>query len=320
MDPPSRPHRGRPSGSDPPSGQPSASTAVEVDGHALALSNLDKVLYPDTGFTKAAVVGYYARVAPFLLPHLRRRALTMVRWPDGVTGPSFFEKRCPSHAPEWVPRVAVEPGLVACTVDDLATLTWVANLAALELHTPQATVDDPDRPSSVVLDLDPGDPADVLDCARVALELHDLLADLGLRAVVKTSGGKGLHVGIPIRGAHADDAKAFAHALGRLLARRDPSRVTTVMRRDRRAGKVLLDWSQNDRHKTTVSAYSLRARATPSVSTPVTWDEVRDAAGDGDPGRLTFDASEVLERVARHGDLYADNLAADQRLPHLPER
>jgi bifunctional non-homologous end joining protein LigD len=295
-------------------------TPVELEGRSLALTNLDKVLYPEAGFTKAAVIDYYLRIAPALLPHLRRRDLTMVRWPDGVDGPSFFEKRCPPHAPDWVPRAEVEAGLTACVADDLPTLVWVANLAALELHTHQATVDDPDAPTSLVFDLDPGPPAGVLECAAVALELRDLLTGLGLAAVVKTSGGKGLHVGVPVRDATADETKAFAQALGMLLERRDPTRVTTTMRRDRRAGKVFVDWSQNDRHKTTVAVYSLRARPRPTVSTPVTWDEVADALTAADPARLAFEAPEVLARFDASGDLYAANLTLEQRLPDLAPR
>jgi bifunctional non-homologous end joining protein LigD len=288
---------------------------VHVDGRTLTLTNLDKVLYPEVGFTKAAIIDYYLRIAPVLLPHLRRRELTMVRWPDGVDGPSFFEKRCPPHAPDWVRRVEVEPGLEACVVDDLPTLIWVANLAALELHTKQATVDDPDHPTSLVLDLDPGPPADVLACAEVALDLRDLLADLGLQCVVKTSGGKGLHVGVPVRGATADETKEFARALGMLLERRDPTRVTTSMRKELRRGKVFVDWSQNDRHKTTVAAYSLRAQPRPLVSAPVAWDEVRAALDVADAEMLLLDAPTVLARVAQHGDRYADNLHLAQHLP-----
>ena len=297
-----------------PASSPGA-TPVEIEGRTLSLTNLDKVLYPRTGFTTAGVIDYYLRIAPVLLPHLRRRELTLVRWPDGVEGPSFFEKRCPPHAPDWVHRAEVEPGLEACVVDDLPTLVWVANLAALELHTRQATADTPDAPTSMVFDLDPGSPADVLACAAVALELRDLLGDLGLAAVVKTSGGKGMHIGVPIRGATADDTKEFARAIGMLLQKRDPARVTTTMRRELRTGKVFVDWSQNDRHKTTVAAYSLRAQPTPSVSTPATWDEVAAAVAAADPERLQFDPAAALERVAAHGDLYADNLTRDQRLP-----
>jgi bifunctional non-homologous end joining protein LigD len=295
-------------------------TVTEVDGRRLTLSNLEKVMYPATGLTKAGVVDYYARIAPTMLPHLRGRAVTMVRWPDGVDGPSFFEKRCPPHAPEWVRTAAIDADLTACVVDDTATLVWMANLAALELHTLQATVDDPDHPTSLVLDLDPGPPANVLDCCRVALELRGLLDQLGLTAVVKTSGGKGLHLAVPVRGATADDTKTFARGLGDALATQDPKRVTIVMAKEQRRGRVFVDWSQNDRHKTTVCAYSLRARERPFVSAPVSWTEVEDALDAGDPARLAFDTVAVFERVATVGDLYEPNLTADQELPQLGDR
>ena len=295
-------------------------STVEVDGRQLTLTNLEKVLYPATGFTKAAVVDYYVRIAPVLVPHLRRRALTMVRWPDGVDGPSFFEKRCPPHAPDWVVTGEAEPGLFGCVVDDRATLVWVANLASLELHTKQLTVDDPVHPTSMVFDLDPGPPAGVLECAEVALELRDLLAELDLECVVKTSGGKGLHLNVPVRGATADETKEFARALGQVLERRDPKRVTTVMRKDLRRNKVFVDWSQNDSHKTTVTAYSLRAQPRPTVSAPVAWDELRDALHADDPARLEFEAPAVLDRVDALGDLYAANLTLDQRLPDVGRR
>lgn len=297
-----------------------ATAAVEIDGRKLALSNLDKVLYPDAGFTKAAVVDYYARIAPVLLPHLHRRALTMVRWPDGVGGPSFFEKRCPPHAPDWVTTAESEPDLVGCVVDNRATLVWVANLASLELHTKQATVDDPEHPTSMVFDLDPGPPATILDCASVALDLRALFDDLGLAAVAKTSGGKGLHLGVPVRDATSDQTKEFARAVGQILEQRNPARVTTVMRRDLRPGKVFVDWSQNDRHKTTVSAYSLRAQPRPTVSTPVSWDEIGDAVDADTPDRLSFEAADVLDRVERLGDLYAANLVLGQPLPVVGRR
>lgn len=291
-------------------------TVTEIEGRQLTLSNLDKVLYPAVGFTKAAVVDYYARIAPVMLPHLRARALTMVRWPDGVEGESFFEKRCPPHAPDWV-RTAMVDGVRAAIVDGLPTLVWAANLAALELHTLQATVDDPDHPTSLVLDLDPGPPAGVLDGCRIALRLCEMLDRLGLVAVVKTSGGKGLHLAVPVRGATADDTKAFARALGQLLAKHEPELVTIAMARDQRTGRVFIDWSQNDRHKTTVCAYSLRAQPHPSVSTPLRWDEVSDALDGGDANALVFDAPRVLERVQRDGDLYAPNVEVEQGLPTL---
>jgi bifunctional non-homologous end joining protein LigD len=293
-------------------------TVTEIDGRRLTLTNLDKVLYPQTGFTKADVVDYYARIAPVMLPHLARRGVTMVRWPDGVEAHSFFEKRCPPHAPEWVATGRVYEDVVACIIDDVATLVWVANLAALELHTLQAMVDDPRHPTSMVFDLDPGAPAGMLDCCRVALELRELLERLGLSTVVvKTSGGKGLHLAAPVRNASADQTKDFARALGQLLEKRDPAGVTTNMAKDQRGGRVFVDWSQNDRNKTTICAYSLRARPRPMVSTPVTWDEVSDALDRSDPEALELDATAVLERVDRLGDLYAPNLTADQELPAL---
>ena len=297
-------------------------TVIEVPGaggveRRLTLSNLDKVLYPATGFTKAGVIDYYARIAPLLLPHLARRALTMVRWPDGVEGPSFFEKRCPSHAPEWVVTAPAEGGIEGCVVDDLATLTWVANLAALELHTHQATVDAPDTPTSLVLDLDPGPPAGILDCARVALELRAVLDELGLTSVIKTSGSKGLHLAVPVRGTTADVTKTFARALGQLLASRAPDRVTIAMAKEQRTGRVFLDWSQNDRHKTTAAAYTLRSQPRPMASAPLTWDEVSDALDAQDATAFEHDSASVLDRVERIGDPYAANLMADQELPEL---
>ena len=245
-----------------------ADVPVHLEGRTLTLSNLDKVLYPETGFTKAQVVDYYVRIAPTILPHLRGRPLTLVRYPDGVAGKSFFEKRRPPSAPEWV-ESGGELGSVLC--DEAATLVWLANLAALELHTHQATVTAPDSPTAVVVDLDPGPPATVLECARVALDLKQLLDRLDLVAAVKTSGSKGLHLSVPTAPGSADDetTKSFALTLGRLLADAAPDRVTVTMAKEQRTGKVFVDWSQNDRHKTTVAAYSLRARPRPTVSTSV---------------------------------------------------
>lgn len=289
---------------------------IEVGGRQLTLTNLEKVLYPDAGFTKAAVIDYYARIAPVMLGHLSGRAVTMVRFPNGVDGSSFFEKRCPPHAPDWVPRASMD-GLVACVVDDAPTLVWMANLAALELHTLQAQVDDPEHPTSMVFDLDPGAPADVLTCCRVALDLRSALEGLGLVSVIKTSGSKGLHLAVPVRGATADDTKAFARGLGQLLAKQEPDRVTVVMNKDARPNRVFVDWSQNDRHKTTVCAYSLRAEHHPTVSTPLIWDEISDALDHRDPEAVTFEAPAVLERVEQIGDVFAANLTLDQALPVL---
>jgi bifunctional non-homologous end joining protein LigD len=292
-------------------------SVIEIAGRELRVSNLDKVLYPATGFTKAEVIDYYARIGPVILPHLAGRAVTLVRFPDGVEGKSFFEKNCPSHAPDWV-RTAPFPEATYCVLDDLPALVWVANLAALELHTLQATADDPDRPTSMVFDLDPGPGAGVLDCCRVALELREVLDGLGLAAVVKTSGSKGLHLAVPLHTkVTADETKAFSRAAGQLLAKRDPRRVTVVMKRELRKGKVFVDWSQNDRHKTTVGAYSLRAKARPTVSTPIGWDEVDAALAEADADLLTFEAADVLARIEEHGDLFADNLTLKQSLPDL---
>ncbi len=294
-------------------------TEVQIDGRQVRLSNLDKVMYPQAGFTKAQVVDYYARIGPVMVPHLADRAVTMVRWPDGVEGGSFFEKRCPGHAPEWIRRTDFDPDLVQCVIDDVPSLVWAANMASLELHTLQARTRHPDRPTAMVFDLDPGEPAGILDCCRVGLELRDVLGDLGLESVVKTSGSKGLHLAVPLNtaGVTPDATKAFALALGQLLAKRDPKQVTTNMNKAERKGRVFVDWSQNDRHKTTVCAYSLRARPLPTVSTPVVWDEVS-AALDGDDGdALTFEADHVLERVEQVGDLYRPNLEKKQKLPKL---
>jgi bifunctional non-homologous end joining protein LigD len=248
-----------------------------------------------------------------MLPHLADRAVTLVRYPDGVDGDSFFEKRCPPHHPEWVPELG---DLRQCAVHEPAALVWLANLAALELHCLQARAATPGTPDAMVLDLDPGPPAGVLDAAEVALELRALFEQLGLVAVAKTSGSKGLHLSVPLHTrTDADTTKGFAKALGDLLAQRDPARVTTDMTRARRPGKVFVDWSQNDRNKTTVCAYSLRARPEPTVSTPVTWEEIEAAAAARDPGALTFRTHDVLERVDRFGDLYAANLEREQRLP-----
>jgi bifunctional non-homologous end joining protein LigD len=291
---------------------------VEIEGRRLRLSNLDKVLYPAVGWTKAQVIDFYARIGATMLPHLEDRPVTMVRWPDGVDGKSFFEKRCPPHAPKWVETTDVAWGLNACVVDELPTLVWMANLAALELHTPQARAATWGRPDSVVFDLDPGPRTTILDCCRVGLELRDVLDQLGLVSVVKTSGSKGLHLAVPLHTDATDDGtKEFALAAGQLLAKRDPKRVTVVMKKEERTGRVFVDWSQNDQNKTTIAAYSLRAKERPTVSTPVSWDEVSDALDGGDPSVFTFEAGDVLDRVAELGDLYAENLELEQELPRL---
>jgi bifunctional non-homologous end joining protein LigD len=291
---------------------------VEIEGRQLTLSNLEKILYPAGPLTKAGVVDYYARIAPVMIPHLAGRAATLVRAPDGPDGQRFFEKRCPPSAPDWVHRGGK---LGSCLVDDTATLVWLANLAALELHTHQHLVAVPDEPRAVVFDLDPGPPAGVLECARTALDLRALLDRLALTAYVKTSGSKGLHLSVPLNGADPaiTDAttKAFALAIGRVLAEAGPDRVTVTMAKNLRPNKVFVDWSQNDDNKTTVAVYSLRIRPQPTVSAPVTWDEISDALDAGDEDALTFETDAVLERVAEHGDLYAGNVTDQQVLPAL---
>jgi bifunctional non-homologous end joining protein LigD len=295
---------------------------VEIEGRELTLSNLDKVLYPETGFRKADIIDYYRRIAPFMLPHLAGRPPTLVRAPDGPAGNRFFEKNCPGHHPEWVdsaPGNEATGGTKGCIVDHVSTLVWLANLAALELHTHQWTLDDPEHPTAMVIDLDPGEPATIIDCCRVAIDLRDTLQRLDLECVVKTSGGKGLHLSVPLHGANASDdsTKQFALALGQLLESRDPKRVLVEMKRAARPGKVFIDWSQNDRHKTTVCAYSLRLRDRPTISTPLAWSEVEEALDSGDETALAFEAAEVLARVEEHGDLYADSLNLHQALPAL---
>ncbi len=289
---------------------------VEVEDRRLRLSNLDKVLYPAVGFAKGQVLDYYTRAAPAVLPHLRGRALTLKRYPDGVEGNFFYEKQKPRHAPDWVRSAAIETGertidFVLC--DDLPTLVWLVNLADLELHPSLALAKDPDRPTVMAFDLDPGPPAGIAECRRVALLLRDTLADLGLECFAKTSGSKGMQVYVPLNTPIAyDDTKPFAHGLARLLENQHGELIVSSMKKSLREGKVLIDWSQNDRHKTTVAVYSLRARERPTVSTPLTWDEVED-----EDCRLLFEADDALERIERHGDLFEPVLTLRQRLPKL---
>ncbi len=295
-----------------------AETVAEIEGRRLTLRNLDKVLYPEAGFTKAEVVDYYARIATVMLPHVADRGVTLRRFPDGVDGVSFFEKRCPSHRPDWIP-VLLGPGdrggpIGYCRLDSTAALVWAANMAALEIHAPMARGEDIETPTMVVFDLDPGAPAAMTECAEVALLVRDVLAGLDLRCLAKTSGSKGLQVYLPVNtgGLTHEHASSFALAVAQAIERHHAALVVTAMKKDVRGGKVLIDWSQNSRHKTTAAVYTLRARPRPTVSTPVTWDEVEAAAG-GAP--LTFEAGDVLARVADHGDLFAEAATLQQRLP-----
>ncbi|MEA2394472.1 MAG: bifunctional non-ous end joining protein LigD [Solirubrobacteraceae bacterium] len=290
-----------------------AGTAVaEVDGRTVRLSNLDKVMYPKAGFTKRDVIDYYARIAPVLLPHLEDRALTLKRYPNGVEGDFFYEKNAPSHRPDWV-RTARVGGIDYVVVDSEATLVWLANLADLELHTSLALVTEPGRPTLVAFDLDPGAPATIVECCRVAELLHGMFEGLGLESFAKTSGSKGMQVYVPLNSeATFAQTKGFARAVAELLAREEPDLVVARQTKSARKGKVLVDWGQNDEAKTTITAYSLRAMERPTVSTPLTWDEVRAARR---PEDLVFEAGDVLRRAEEHGDLFAPVLSLVQRLP-----
>jgi bifunctional non-homologous end joining protein LigD len=296
---------------------------VEVDGRQLSVTNLDKVLYPATDFTKGEVIDYYARIAPAILPHLRGRPLTLKRYPEGVEKGHFFEKRCPKHRPEWVNTAAIwserEDGEIAfCVCDDKPTLVWVAQLASLELHPSLSLAKRMERPTVLAFDLDPGEPANVIDCARVALRVREMFGDLGVECFPKTSGGKGLQVYVPLnRKLTYETTKPYAQAVAQLMERMYPDEIVSRMTRRLRKGKVFVDWSQNTESKTTVAVYSLRARERPTVSTPLDWDEVATAAESGDPEPIRFEAADVLERVEERGDLFAPVLELKQDLPGL---
>jgi bifunctional non-homologous end joining protein LigD len=286
---------------------------ADVGGREVKLSNLDKVLYPEVGFAKRDVIEYFARIAPTVLPHLEDRALTLKRYPNGVQANFFYEKNAPSHRPDWVDTARVgDIDYVVC--NDEATLVWLANLADLELHTSLALASDPERPTLVAFDLDPGAPATVVECCQVALLLRGMFEGLGLECFAKTSGSKGMQVYVPLNTPDTTFAqtKSFSKAVAELLAREEPGLVVARQTKSARKGKVLVDWSQNDRIKTTVNAYSLRAMERPTVSTPLSWDEVRAARTVED---LTFDAADVLRRVDEQGDLFAPVLSLVQSLP-----
>lgn len=291
---------------------------VDVDGHIVRLTNLAKVLYP-SGFTKAEVVDYHLRVASTIVPHLAGRCITFRRYPDGTDHDGFFEKRCPSHRPDWVP-VALGPGdrrggIEYCRIETAAAMVWAANLAAIELHAPMALAADLDNPRILVFDFDPGPRTSIVECCEVALGVREVLAAVSLAGWCKTSGSKGLQMYVPLNtdGVTHEATADFALAVGQLLERQMPGRVTTVMAKAERPGKVFVDWSQNAHHKTTIAPYSLRARPEPTVSTPVTWDEVAAcAAGDAE---LRFTAGDVLARIEELGDLFAPVLTLQQALP-----
>ena len=292
-----------------------------VEGKKLSVSNLDKVLYPKVGFTKGQVIDYYVRIAPVLLPHLEDRPLTMKRYPNGVGAEFFYEKNCPSHRPKWVKTAKVwsegnNRMMNYCLAQDLPTLVWAANLADLELHTSLAKKKDVARPTIMVFDLDPGAPADIVQCCQVGLRLRDLLGGMGLESFAKTSGSKGLQVYVPLNTPVAfDQTKDLSRALAQLLEREHGNLVTSNMSKAARKGKVFVDWSQNDEHKTTICVYSLRAKEEPTVSTPVTWDEVANCLKKKKADLLKFRSDKALERVKKMGDLFAPVEKLKQKPP-----
>jgi bifunctional non-homologous end joining protein LigD len=302
-----------------------SSSQVEVDGRELKLTNLDKVLYPEADFTKGEMVDYYAKVAPAIVPHLSGRPVTLRRFPEGVDDldAAFFEKRCPKHRPKWVKTARVEAGPHAgkidfCVCDSLPTLIWMAQLAAIELHPSLSLSRAPKRPTVLAFDLDPGPPADIVDCCRVGLRLRDLFGHFDVRSFPKTSGSKGLQIYVPLnQDASYDQTKPFAKAIAQLLEKQTPDKVVSKMKKVERRGKVFVDWSQNHQRKTTIAVYSLRARERPTVSTPITWDEVEGTVEKNDASSLAFEAADVLKRIEQQGDLFAPVLELKQALPEL---
>jgi bifunctional non-homologous end joining protein LigD len=302
----------------------SAEHVVEIEGKHLKLTNLDKVFYPAVGFTKGQVIDYYARIAPVLVPHLKNKPLTLKRYPNGVNEPPFFEKNATKHRPDWVKTAPIwsegnqrDVNYILC--NDLATLVWVANLAAIELHPSLSLAQDITCPRSLVFDLDPGPPANIIQCCQVAFWLRTIFEHFKLESFPKTSGSKGLQIYVPLNTKTSyDETKPLAHALARLLENEHRDLVVSDMKKAIRTNKVFVDWSQNDEHKTTISVYALRARERPTVSSPVTWDEVAHALKKKDASLLVFESQQVLDRVEKMGDLFAPLLSLKQKLPNLP--
>ena len=296
---------------------------VDVDGRRLKLTNLDKVLYPAVGFTKGQVIDYYARIAPALVPHLKDRPLTLKRYPGGVDQEYFFEKNATKHRPDWVKTAPIwsegnRRDVNYILANDLPTLVWIANLAGIELHPSLSYANDIMCPRQLVFDLDPGPPANIVQCCQVAMWLHAIFEHFGLQSFPKTSGSKGLQIYVPLNTKTSyDETKPFAHAMARLLENEHRDLVVSDMKKAVRTSKVFVDWSQNDDHKTTISVYSLRARERPTVSTPVTWEEVELALKKKDAALLVFESHQVLERVEEMGDLFAPVLELKQKLPKL---
>jgi bifunctional non-homologous end joining protein LigD len=297
------------------------SVEVKIEGRNLKLTNLEKVLYPEVGFTKAQVIDYYTRIAPTLLAHTRDHPLTLKRYPNGVDGEFFYEKNCPKHRPDWVQTATVWSGgnnrdMYYCLAQDLPTLVWLANLATLEMHTSLSLCSKLPEPRTLVFDLDPGPPATIVECCRIGLMLRDVFAEHGLDSCAKTSGSKGLQLYVPLNTKVTYvETKVVSKGLAQYFEEKHPDLAVHKQLKELRTGRVLIDWSQNDEYKTTVNVYSLRARDRPTVSTPLTWDEVREGARSGDPERLVFDADAVRGRVAEQGDLFAPVVSLVQQLP-----
>ncbi len=302
----------------------SPSQSIEIEGKSLSLTNLDKVLYPAASFTKGQVIDYYARIAPVLVPHLSGRPLTLKRYPGGVDQEFFFEKNATKHRPDWVKTAPIwsegnQRNVNYILANNLPTLVWVANLASIELHPSLSLAKNISCPRMMVFDLDPGPPANIVQCCQVGFWLREIFDHFGLQSFPKTSGSKGLQIYVPLNTPTSYDiTKPFAHALARLLETDHKDLVVSDMKKQLRVGKVLVDWSQNDEHKTTVSVYSLRARERPTVSTPVSWEEVDHAFKKKDAKLLVFEAEQVLKRVEKMGDLFEPVLTLKQKLPKLP--
>jgi bifunctional non-homologous end joining protein LigD len=303
----------------------SKESLIEVEGRQIKLSNLEKVLYPQAGFTKGQVIDYYVRIAPVLLPHLAARPLTLKRYPNGVEGMHFYEKNCPKYRPPWMETAKVwsesnKRFMDYCVAADLPTLVWLGNLADLELHTSLARAPEIQRPTVIAFDLDPGTPASIVQCCQVALWVREVFAQFGLQAFAKTSGSKGLQVYVPLNTEVTyEHTRPFARATARLLEERHPGQVVSDMKKSLRVNKVFVDWSQNDDFKTTVSVYSLRAREKPTVSTPITWNEVEHCLQQANPELLVFTSDQVLKRVEKMGDLFEPVLKLKQKLPPLEQ-
>ncbi len=297
-------------------------TQLEVEGRTLEVSNLDKVLYPKAGFTKGQVIDYYIQISPYLLPHLHNRPITLKRYPDGVEGFFFYEKNCPAHRPKWMKTtnvVKTDGSIDYCVINELPALVWTANLADLELHTFLHRAPKINRPTALAFDLDPGEPANIIDCCRIALRVKDLFGKLKLECFPKTSGSKGMQVYVPLNTpATYEQTKEFGRRVAETLEQQTPELVVSRMAKNLRKGKIFVDWSQNDEHKTTINVYSLRAKEFPSVSTPLTWKEVASAVRSEQSAPLTFRTGDVIARAKKLGDLFAPVLELKQKLPRFP--